>query len=93
MSLEDSRFKLAMFDKLTEQKKKCEKNIKELNFEIELLKKGGVDNLDYLEKLQTRKWNWSEKLSNTIVALDQLERDLNGGASLNPFLEKKKVES
>ncbi len=93
MSLTDSRFKLAMFDKLSKQKESSEIKVKELTFEIELLKESGESEFDYIEKLMNRREGHKEKLRNSIAALDQLEKDLNGGTSLNPFLEKEKVES
>ena len=93
MSIADTRFELSMFDKLTRQKESSENKVKELNFEIELLKKSGESEFEYLEKLFNRKSGFSEKLRNTNAALDQLERDMNGGASLDSFLEEGKVES
>ena len=92
MSIADTRFKLSMFDKLTRQKERSENKVRELNFEMELLKKSGESNNEYMDKLFNSKFNASEKLRNTIAALDQLEKDMNGCSTLNPFL-KEKVES
>ena len=95
MSIADTRFKLSMFDKLTRQKESAENKVKELNFELELLNKSGEGEFDYREKLSTRRLNAAEKLRNTVAALDQLEKDMNGGSTLNPFLNddiKEKVQ-
>lgn len=69
MSLAESRFKLSMFDKLTAQKQNCESKIKELNYELDLLRKSQESDLEYREKLSKRRDTQQEKLRNTILEL------------------------